>query len=532
MKKLLVIFFLQAIVSLTFAQSYEYITSFPTIGNNMSYSDNIGWKIRAVKVTDKELTVLFQVDVSSGAQLKSEIDGLSSLMCLCDWSQDIRNVIIQGWQAYYGNVTNYWTKIRLEANEVPWAKKVQVPTLNNVQVSYWSNFSNNFTVTDRKTTLPLVIEVVFPPIPRGLEEISIIDYFKGDRFEKIKITNPVKKGILIGFTESSLKQHWKENGIDNIEGIYDEIGNTKYTLGLKKDGSEKYNLIYLSGRAIKGWEVGELKAVLTRTATPTMFKVLWYMGDKSENNNAYAIFEKGSFKILGLSEDENMYLKLYPSVSSNGVISDGGVIAGSGTGFAINSQGYIITNYHVVENANSIKVKGVKGDFLINYKAEVVTKDEKNDLAIIKITDVTFVSLGIPPYTFSSTTAAVASKCYALGYPMTQIMGDEIKFTEGSISSKTGFQGDVSTYQISVPLQPGNSGGPLFSAEGKVIGVTNAKIPGAENVSYAIKTYNIFNLIDLMPEQIQLPQSNKLTGLTMSQQYEQVKKFVYIIEVE
>lgn len=66
-------------------------------------------------------------------------------------------------------------------------------------------------------------------------------------------------------------------------------------------------------------------------------------------------------------------------------------------------------------------------------------------------------------------------------------MGDEIKLTTGVISSKTGFQGDVSLYQISAPIQPGNSGGPLFDNKGNLIGIVNAKHKGAENVGYAIK---------------------------------------------
>ena len=66
-------------------------------------------------------------------------------------------------------------------------------------------------------------------------------------------------------------------------------------------------------------------------------------------------------------------------------------------------------------------------------------------------------------------------------------MGDEVKLTNGIISSKTGFQGDVTTYQISVPLQAGNSGGPLFDSKGNVIGIVNAKHLGTENVSYVVK---------------------------------------------
>ena len=511
-----------------FAQSYEYFTDYPTIRSNISTRENIGWIIRRVKVTDQELTVLFQVSVSSGYALKSPFEGMSSLMYLGEWNDDVRNLIKQDWNNYYSyNAQSFWTKIRLGSPQANWVIKAQSPSIyvsNNV-ASYWNFFSQFYTVKDTRTNNDLLIEVVFPPVSRGIEEITIVDYFNGNRFEGIQIENPVKKGIQTGFTENSLKQHWNQNGIDEIEGIYDEIGYDKYKLALKKEGDENYNLIYLSGGS-SSWAVGEVKAVITRTATPSMFKVLWYMGDKSENNGVYAMFEQGSFKLLGLNENETIFLKLFPSVSGSGGVS------GTGTGFALNSLGYIVTNYHVVENSKSINVKGINGNFETKYKAEVVITDKKNDLAIIKITDINFTSLNIPPYTFSNVTSNVASKCYALGYPMTQIMGNEIKFTDGTISSKTGYQGDVSTYQISVPIQPGNSGGPLFAQDGKVIGITNAKIPGAENVSYAIKTSNLIQLIELMPTPIKLPAINKLVGLTVSQQYEKVKNFVYLIEVE
>ncbi len=69
-------------------------------------------------------------------------------------------------------------------------------------------------------------------------------------------------------------------------------------------------------------------------------------------------------------------------------------------------------------------------------------------------------------------------------------MGNEIKFTDGKISSKSGFQGDITTYQISVPIQPGNSGGPLFDEKGNLVGITSSGVNKqlADNANYAIKT--------------------------------------------
>ncbi len=110
-------------------------------------------------------------------------------------------------------------------------------------------------------------------------------------------------------------------------------------------------------------------------------------------------------------------------------------------------------------------------------------------------------------------------------------MGDEIKLTNGIISSKSGFQGDVTSYQISAPIQPGNSGGPLFDSNGNVVGIVNAKLTGAENASYAIKSSYLMNLIDLMPTPLVLQTKSSVAGKSMSEQVKTLKKFTYIIEI-
>jgi S1-C subfamily serine protease len=111
-------------------------------------------------------------------------------------------------------------------------------------------------------------------------------------------------------------------------------------------------------------------------------------------------------------------------------------------------------------------------------------------------------------------------------------MGDEIKLTNGIVSSRTGFQGDITSYQISAPVQPGNSGGPLFDSQGNLIGIINAKHGGAENASYAIKASYLTNLVDLLPDSPKLQTINSMLGKTLTQQVEMAKKFVYIIETE
>ena len=204
----------------------------------------------------------------------------------------------------------------------------------------------------------------------------------------------------------------------------------------------------------------------------------------------------------------------------------------SGTGFAL-YQGHIVTNYHVVEDAKTIFIKGVKGDFNTEYRARVIATDKTNDLAVLKIDDEKFSSFGTIPYKIKRSMSDVGESVWALGYPMTSVMGDEIKFTDGKISSRTGIQGDMSVYQISVPIQPGNSGGPLFDNYGNIVGITSSGLNreefNSENVNYAIKTSYLYNLIESTITTSILPQGTAMQGQALTQKIKLAKNFVFMV---
>ncbi len=340
------------------------------------------------------------------------------------------------------------------------------------------------------------------------------------------------------WNEYKLKEHWKTNGADEIEGIYVQMSPsfyTKYSLALIKT-STGYNLLYITGENnsenIWRWKVGDIKAQLTPTATQYLLKSLYFKGNKEITTNSYVIFEQGVMCVFW-DDVEDKYLKLFPTYNNNITAKSSNTSkVASGTGFGISSNGIIATNYHVIDDAKSIKVRGVNSDFNKTYNAKVLVSDKNNDLALIQIDDYGFSSLGTIPYTIKTRLAEVGENIFVLGYPLRTTMGDEIKLTNGIISSRTGFQGDISSYQISAPVQPGNSGGPLFDSQGNLIGIINAKHDGAENASYAVKTSFLTNLIELLPSKPKIQTINTLTGKTLTQQVELVKKFVYIIEKE
>jgi S1-C subfamily serine protease len=186
----------------------------------------------------------------------------------------------------------------------------------------------------------------------------------------------------------------------------------------------------------------------------------------------------------------------------------------------------------VIEGAQTIQVRGIQGDFSTAYTARVVLEDRNNDLALLSIDDARFTGLGTVPYLFQGKSVDVGTSIFVLGYPLRASMGDEIKLTNGIISSKSGFQGDATSYQISAPVQPGNSGGPLFDAQGNLVGIVNAKHEGAENVSYAVKASYLLSLIERMNKPPVLPTVSKIAGKPLTEQVKVVRKFTYIIETE
>ncbi len=222
-------------------------------------------------------------------------------------------------------------------------------------------------------------------------------------------------------------------------------------------------------------------------------------------------------------------------IKENNVISqfsNGSIWRGNGTGFFIDAKGYIATNYHVIKDASEIEIDLIQNGQKKSYKAKVISIDKQNDLAVIKIDDQNFKPYVKLPYNFKTQISDIGSNVFALGYPMAlSVMGNELKFTDGKISSKTGYQGDITTYQISVPVQPGNSGGPLYDYEGNIIGVISSKIMEADNVSYAIKSSYLKNLLDVLPENINIPNDQALSGLSLIEKIKLVSDYVVLIKI-
>jgi hypothetical protein len=180
------------------------------------------------------------------------------------------------------------------------------------------------------------------------------------------------------------------------------------------------------------------------------------------------------------------------------VIARGG---GVGTGFFITDNGYLLTCFHVVTNATSIRVGTKHGLF----NAELVQSDPDKDVALLKVTG-TFSSLPL----VSSNSVNFGEGVFTIGFPDPEAQGWQPKLTRGEISSLTGYRDDTNGYQISVPIQPGNSGGALIDEHGNVVGMVAARLTIKsvaaleagmlpQNVNYAIKSSVTKTFLDAVP---------------------------------
>jgi hypothetical protein len=224
-------------------------------------------------------------------------------------------------------------------------------------------------------------------------------------------------------------------------------------------------------------------------------------------------------------------LLLITSILTNAIVFGQNTTMASGSGIVLTQDGNIATNNHVIENGLEYYVDIFTNGIKHSYKAKVIQGDKENDLAIIKIEDPLFKPFKSIPYAFKMQGINVGEKVFAMGYPRPGLQGEEVKITDGLISSKTGFQNDNKTYQISAPIQPGNSGGPLFDYSGNLIGLTSSGIPSGENVGYAIKISYLNNLLDLIPNFPALSGATTTSSLSFTDKVKILSNYTVMIRV-
>ncbi len=196
-----------------------------------------------------------------------------------------------------------------------------------------------------------------------------------------------------------------------------------------------------------------------------------------------------------------------------------------GTAIAISADGYVLTSYHVVKDAESVYIENKKFSRL---KLRKVYTDPVLDLVIMKVEEDSFKTFGTLPFTFRKTNLDLGEKVYTLGYPK-----QDVVFGEGYISSVNGYEGDTASYQIAVPVNPGQSGGPLFDEQGNLVGIVSGKHTENEGSAFAVKANYLKKTIadnDSLNTNIHLPKVNYLKNQGKIQMIKKMQDYVFEVK--
>ncbi|MFG1424096.1 S1C family serine protease [Roseixanthobacter liquoris] len=169
----------------------------------------------------------------------------------------------------------------------------------------------------------------------------------------------------------------------------------------------------------------------------------------------------------------------------------------SGTGFFVSERGYMLTNNHVVEGCKALKVVAV-GDAA--RPAQLIARDATNDLALLKVDAAPKEVPALNPR------PRVGDSVFVFGFPLSRLLASNGNFTVGNITAAAGLSDDTRMLQISAPVQPGNSGGPVLDQKGNIVGVVVSKLDALvvasaikdipQNVNFAIKSAIAQNFLD------------------------------------
>jgi hypothetical protein len=339
---------------------------------------------------------------------------------------------------------------------------------------------------------------------RESNEKAVKDDSPGDDWENI----PKTREELVKYFDG------KVLSLDPIEGIWTSTNN-EFTVAIFRNTvapRRDFVGIVLSANQ-NGWNACDVQMEIRQTARARDYTAFFYLPDKTRVGGTIEVDQedrlRGSFEEDG-RRHQVTFLRNYPeNFAQSGATRRGGPVS-FGSGFFIDSKGLVVTNHHVVNRPGDLKVIFPGYDHELD--AEVIMSDRRNDLAVLRFqpSDELKRRIGPLPYRLApSQQVKVGQETVVLGFPLGAELGRNHKAGTGIISSLSGVNDEPGRMQISNPIQPGNSGGPVFNRRGDVVGVVVAGLDDKfyyerrgfvpQNVNFAVKLHYLQGLLDLFP---------------------------------
>lgn len=353
-----------------------------------------------------------------------------------------------------------------------------------------------------------------------------------------KKDEPVKKWYkqsycVEGYTEEEARLLHNSREIDPIEGIWQNYNGERWSIERFTDQNipEQFKYRIVKVKTFKYLTPGMVDGFLELTADKGTFNlvVCHRYGKVRYINHIATLLYRNRLDIEGWLWNFRL-MKVYPTSESKSAEDS---YTGTGSGFALSSDGYIATCNHVTEDAKHIQVTGINGDFTRFYNAQVILSDPMTDLSVIKINDPEFKTLGEVNYDLRTDVPVEGEPCYAIGYPRADLLGDNVKVTNGIISAVNAGKAGPVFCQISVPVTYGNSGGPLIDGNGNVLGIISAGYGDKAGymANLAVKASYLKLLLESDPVLRKLTFKPILVKRSLTEIVRQVKDNVYLIKV-
>ncbi len=365
-----------------------------------------------------------------------------------------------------------------------------------------------------------------------MDELLLLDaterYLKGEMnteekalFEQLRQNKPEVDQLVVEHS-FFLQELERYGAVREMKHSLHEVHNQ-----LLQDGAIKEEILSTGAKVVNIWK--RYKRTITIAASIAGITALSISGmtllltPKSDTKALTDLSRKvNNLEIKQIQQDK----KINTVISK---LEPGAVIKESGSAFLVDGKGYLVTNAHVVKNAKGAIVLNNKG---VEFKAIIVKIDLEKDIAILKIQDKDYKSMGTLPYGIRKSSTALAEPIFTLGYPR-----NEIVYGEGYLSSVTGFNGDTLSCQIAVAANPGNSGGPVFNRKGEIIGILSTKETQAEGVVFAIQSKYIIQAIndlkkdDTTIHDLKIPTASSVKGMDQVQQVDKLLDYVFMVKV-
>jgi serine protease Do len=372
-----------------------------------------------------------------------------------------------------------------------------------------------------------------------IEDIKILEaverYISGQMspdervyFEQLRKSNPEVDQAVVEHT-FFLQQMNRFDEVKNFKSILNETHVHLGEKGLIKAPrlKGKAKVVYLYNRYKR---ISAIAASIAGITALTISALVWSLSPAQQKTEIdYLSGEIKAIKTQNARQDKEIN-NVKNNIGSKDVVSTIPDITykTGGTGFMIDTKGYIVTAAHIVSTAKHIAVQNTNGN---QFTATVVYTDKERDIAILKIADRTYKSRAIVPYAIKRSGGDLAEPIYTLGFPR-----NEIVFGDGYIAAKTGYNGDTLTCQISITANPGNSGSPILNKNGEVIGILSAKQNTAEDAVFAIHSKYIIHAWnelqkDSSYKNIKLP-TGSLKGKDRTQQVKTISDYVFMVKVD